>query len=79
MSAKRLPALREVRRVLAPGGSLHVLDIDGRARTRRFGHRGRQHGVGVPGLLREAGFADVVEVGRGSSWFGGHSFHRAAG
>lgn len=78
-AAERLPALREARRVLAPGGSLHVLDLGGTARAGRFGRRGHQHGVAAGGLLREAGFSDVIEVGHGSSWFGGHSFHRAAG
>ena len=55
-------ALREVRRVLAPGGRLHLLDIDGSPPSRagrllRVGHlhRDRGHGhTGRPGLHAHA-------------------------
>jgi ubiquinone/menaquinone biosynthesis C-methylase UbiE len=49
---EKLTAMREVHRVLAPGGSLHLVDFDGHGPhaasvpTRLFGHRHRGHGHG---------------------------------
>lgn len=82
-------ALREVHRVLAPGGRLHLLDFDGTPSgpvgrlLHRRGRVGHGHGhagptfTAVPGLLAAAGFADVVELGRGTTLIGSHTFLRA--
>lgn len=86
-------ALREVRRVLVPGGRLHLVDVDGGRpsppRVLRLLHRGhdRAHphahagshaGPGaVTAALQEAGFTDVTQAGHGSTAFGAHTFHRA--
>ena len=65
--------LREVRRVLVPGGSLHVLDFaaptfhPGSLLLRLFHSSERMKGKNenrTPSLLKEAGFADAKEVGR---------------
>ena len=87
-------ALREVHRVLVPGGRLHLLDFDGGRptppRVLRLLHRGhaRTHApvhaashagpAAVPAALQEAGFAEVGRSGQGSTAFGHHTFHRAA-
>jgi ubiquinone/menaquinone biosynthesis C-methylase UbiE len=69
---RREPAMREVRRVLRPGGALHLVDID--AATAPAGgwiaRRAHRHELtqanadgGIPDLLRRAGFLDVTETG----------------
>ena len=85
-------ALREVHRVLVPGGRLHLLDFDGGRpsppRALRLLHRGhaRTHAhvhaevhdaAAVTVALSEAGFADVAQSGHGTTAFGRHTFHRA--
>jgi ubiquinone/menaquinone biosynthesis C-methylase UbiE len=86
-------ALREVHRVLVPGGRLHLLDFDGGRptppRALRLLHRGhtRMHAhahadshsgpAAVTAALREAGFTDIAETGHGTTAFGRHTFHRA--
>jgi ubiquinone/menaquinone biosynthesis C-methylase UbiE len=68
---QREPAIREVRRVLRPGGALHLVDIAGAAPGAGWiARRAHQHeltrenlGGGIPDLLRRAGFTDVNETG----------------
>lgn len=79
--------LREVRRVLAPGGSLHLLDfgppLDGRRGllARLLHHRehlkdnleGR-----IPTLMRDAGFASANQVADRRTLFGSVAYFSAA-
>ena len=80
-------ALREVRRVLEPGGSLHLVDFGG-ARERsdglmaRLSHRSPllqgNFGGRIPALMREAGLADPSEVAhRVSRVMGRLTYYRA--
>lgn len=73
---ERPTALREVARVLAPGGTFLVLDIGGRddgdqgAMARFMRHAPRLAGDLddlVPAALREAGLVDAVETGHRTS------------
>lgn len=78
--------LREVRRVLKPGASVHLLDFEvpppGKHHARqRFLHRRdsqRPHvSAGLGALLRAAGFQEVVEVARRSLLFRRVTYFRA--
>ncbi len=77
-AGEREPAMREVLRVLRPGGALHLVDVGGSGDS---GHRHRftrEHAVDdVPDLLRRAGFADVVETGSDvHRWVGRYTLYR---
>jgi ubiquinone/menaquinone biosynthesis C-methylase UbiE len=71
--------LREARRVLAPGGALHLLDFGGSAGNESglLGHllhaaeplRENFDG-GIPALMEEAGFAEAGEIDHRASWIG---------
>jgi ubiquinone/menaquinone biosynthesis C-methylase UbiE len=84
--AEKDAALRESFRVLAPGGTLHVLDFTERrgggglhALAQRL-HGGRAGddalGVGLAERMRGAGFADVAELEQIRSLAGRISLHR---
>jgi ubiquinone/menaquinone biosynthesis C-methylase UbiE len=70
--------LREVSRVLAPGGALHLLDFGGEAPAHgllaHLVHRhddvGDNFGGGIARLLRQAGFGQVREVWSRRTLFG---------
>ena len=70
--------VREVRRVLKPGATLHLLDFGGAgppgegvlARWLHVHHRLRDNfGGQILALLNQAGFADAREAARGRLWF----------
>jgi len=83
--------LDEARRVLKPGGSLHLLDFGG-ANVRSDGFIARLHarlhhrsehlrnnfGGRIPTLMREAGFADPTEVAHRITIAGRLTYYRAS-
>ena len=83
----KVKTLREVRRVLKPGGSLHLLDLGGAmmrsdgvmARLQHRSDRLRDNfGVRIPTLMRETGFMDPMEVAhRVTIFIGRVTYYRA--
>ena len=80
--------LREVRRVLAPGGELHLLDFGGSAPRSegllaRFIHSAEDlqenFGGGIAKALGEAGFPEVTETATRRTLFGRIASYRASG
>jgi ubiquinone/menaquinone biosynthesis C-methylase UbiE len=79
-------AMHEIRRVLRPGGQLHLVDFGGtppkRGLSGHLFHRSpRLTGTladRVLGTMREAGLTEVAENGHGRSRFGGYTYYRAA-
>jgi len=79
--------LREVRRVLKPGGAFHMLDFEG-PEDRKHGwlanlfhsnkrlHDNSEERVLL--LIKQAGFENAQKVGRRSMLFGGVAYYRAA-
>jgi ubiquinone/menaquinone biosynthesis C-methylase UbiE len=78
--------LREVHRVLKPGGEFHMADFEG-PQDREQGflwrllhsnhHLKDNSAANVIALMKAAGFADAAKVGRLSKLFGGVAYYRA--
>jgi ubiquinone/menaquinone biosynthesis C-methylase UbiE len=68
-------AVREAARVLAPGGSCHVVDFVGHGLDKRQAHAGHRH-ADIGQLLAEAGLSGVREVGHGKNRFGPYAYFR---
>jgi ubiquinone/menaquinone biosynthesis C-methylase UbiE len=70
-------AVREAVRVLAPGGSLHLVDFVSHGKpNRRQSHGGHRHADDPGAMMTEAGLSDVRDVGHGTNRFGDYRYYR---
>jgi len=83
---ERRKSLREVHRVLKPGGEFHMADFEGpgdhqqgfiRRLLLSHAHLRENSAANVIALMKDAGFADAAKVGRRSTLFGGVAYYKA--
>jgi FkbM family methyltransferase len=84
---EKVGVLREVRRILKPGGEFHIMDFEGHedgahgffAHLLHSSHRLKDNSESrVLSFMRQAGFADPRKVGRRVMLFGGVAYYRAS-
>jgi ubiquinone/menaquinone biosynthesis C-methylase UbiE len=79
--AEQPAAAAEIARVLAPGGSVHAVDLTGpaqhRLRRRRSHPNHRHDGPDLAALFGTADLADARETGHGSNLLGAYTYYRA--
>lgn len=85
-SEEKLKTLREVHRVLKPGGEFHMADLEGPENHKQgffrrlllsHAHLKENSAANIIALMRQAGFADAAKVGRLGKLFGGVAYYRA--
>src|SRR6266436_6194182 len=75
--SERAATLREIRRVLKSGGSLHLLDFAPRDGKGHRHHEESRFEGRVVDLMSEAGLVDAKEVAKGKIFFGPIAYYRA--
>jgi ubiquinone/menaquinone biosynthesis C-methylase UbiE len=84
---EREKTLKEIRRTLRPGGSLHLLDFGGPkagsggllARLLHSSHRLKDNDEGrMLALMKQAGFRDARQVGRGAMFVAQTGYYQAS-
>ena len=85
-AAERVKTLREVHRVLKPGGEFHLADFEGpeerkpgffRRLMLKHAHLKENSAANIIAVMKAAGFAKAAKVGRRSQFFGGAAYYRA--